>query len=195
MTDYYIDPEQPHLGGYILGGDAATHYPELWEWLARDYGVQSMIDVGCGEGGAVNYFGRMGVGVIGIDGVDQGGPPFVCHDYTKGPWPTQVRGTRNEGATDLIWSCEFVEHVHEMYLPNFLETFLMGKLVLMTHAEPDQPGHHHVNCQTADYWIGAMAAYGFRLNAELTAETRALALLNENLINHFARSGLAFVRN
>lgn len=194
---FYINPERPHLGGYIIGGDVATEFPDLWRWLVRELGVKSVVDVGCGEGHAARFFADLGCHVIGIDGVWQLSQnwQFHMHDYTREPWPKKVVGNRMEGATDLAWSCEFVEHVEEQYVPNFLTTFQMARMVLMTHAEPGQLGYHHVNCQPASYWIGVMAAAGFRLDKPLTQEARNRATLNRNPINHFARSGLAFTRS
>jgi hypothetical protein len=194
-VSFYIDQERPHLGGYIVGGDEATYYPDLWRWLVEDCGVKSVVDVGCGEGHAARYFADLGCHVIGIDGVWQLSQnwQFVMHDFTRGPW-SRVRGNRMEAATDLVWSCEFVEHIEERYVPNFLEAFLMAPLVLMTHAGPGQAGHHHVNCQPTSYWQGAMAAIGYSLDEHLTEQARSLAALNQNPYNHFARSGLAFRR-
>lgn len=181
--------EHEHLGGYIIGGDEATYCPDLWKWLVEDYGVCSVIDVGCGEGHALNYFAELGCDVCGVDGVEQPDPRIIKHDYTKGKLgakPLQLH-------YDLCWSCEFVEHVEERYIPNFLETFACAELILMTHAEPGQLGYHHVNCQSASYWVGAMAGIGYALDEKLTAVTRELSLSNRSLYNHFARSGLAFV--
>jgi hypothetical protein len=92
--------------------------------------------------------------------------------------------------TDIVWSCEFVEHVEEKYVDNFLAVFGRAtKAVLMTHATPGQAGHHHVNCQPADYWIERMQARGFFLEETLTEMSRSLALYT-----HWERSGLVFVR-
>ena len=56
MSQFYIDSANPHLGGYIVGGDDATYYPHLWDWLVSARGVKSVVDVGCGEGHAARYF-------------------------------------------------------------------------------------------------------------------------------------------
>lgn len=196
------------MGGYIQGGDPATYYPELWRWFVNVYGVKSVIDVGCGEGHAIDYFsGLIEQNVTyrhvwGIDGVEQEHDGILQHDYSTGPWPYPREPDPDHPwmddagwEFDLAWSCEFVEHVEERYIPNFLATFACAKLVLMTHADPGQPGHHHVNCQTADYWRGVMAAAGYALDKSLTRWARSLASMSENPINHFARSGLAFVRS
>lgn len=187
MTHFYIDEKSPHLGGYIPGGDPATYFPELWEWLVREKGVKSVIDVGCGEGQALRFFEELGCRISGVDGIEQDHPRIYAHDYTQGPLAIR-------DPFDLVWSCEFVEHVEERYLPNFLTTFQCANAVLMTHADPGQPGHHHVNCQPASYWKGTMASAGFRFDEDFTREAREKAALNTFPINHFARSGLAFVR-
>lgn len=183
--------EDGHLGGYIIGGDPATQYPELWIWLVSKLGIKSVLDVGCGEGQAVKFFGDLGADAIGIDGVAQDDPRIIQHDFTKGPCP-DISDIDRE--FDLVWSCEFVEHVEPQYLTNFLELFAMAPMVLMTHAEPGQGGYHHVNCRFHDYWEGVLEGQGYKLDLELTRDTRTLASYNQNAYNHYARSGLAFVR-
>ncbi len=187
MTEFVTEG---HLGGYIRGGDPATYYEVLWTWLVNDYGVRSVIDVGCGEGHALKFFRDLGCAVIGIDGVAQEDPAIIQHDYTEAAWPLDVHVEH----PDLVWSCEFVEHVEERFMLNFLLTFAHAETVLMTHAETGQQGHHHVNCQSADYWKGAMAAIGYEFDPWLSTLTRELASENTNPHNHFIRSGLAFKR-
>ena len=97
---------------------------------------------------------------------------------------------KDTGHPDVIWSCEFVEHVEERFLENFLAVFQRArKAVLMTHAVPNQLGYHHVNCQPAEYWIEHMRARGFKLDEALTEASRELAPYT-----HWQRSGLVFVR-
>lgn len=186
MTQFYVDERNPHLGGYIPGGDPATHFPDLWKWLVDERNVRSVIDIGCGEGLAMKHFQQLGCRVTGVDGVKQANHLILEHDYTHGPLSIRDH-------FDLAWSCEFVEHVEEQYVPNFIATFKCANAVLMTHAEPGQPGHHHVNCQPASYWIDVMADAGFRFDEAFTQDARARAALNTYPINHFARSGLAFI--
>jgi len=188
--EFYVEAERPHLGGYIVGGDDATFYPHLWKWLVEHQGVTSVLDVGCGEGHAVNYFREeLECYAVGLDGIRQDSPWIHQVDFSEGP---DNRFSALE--FDLVWSCEFVEHVEERYMTNYLSSFAQGRLILMTHAAPDQPGHHHVNCQTATYWQGVMAAIGYHLNWDLTMLARAKSMANQSPWNHFARSGLAFVR-
>lgn len=184
MTPDFV--EQGHLGGYIEGGDEATFYPDLWSFLIKQYDIRSVVDVGCGEGQSVDFFVGLGCDVLGIEGIPQQNEQIVLHDFTEGPFP-------DLGPFDLAWCCEFVEHVEERYVPNFLPALASAKMVLMTHAEPGQAGYHHVNCRSADYWIGAMAAVGKQYDAGLTALTRGVAAANLSPWNHYAQRGLAFV--
>lgn len=188
-----------HLGGYIPGGDPATWYPTLWRALVREMGVNTVLDIGCGDGVALAQFLNFGATVaIGVDGMEVDNPLIFQHDFTTGPWERTSKRRFN-----LVWCCEFVEHVEQRYIPNYLEAFKLGDMVLMTHAIPGQPGYHHVNCQTADYWTGVMAAAGFSLSDKLTALTRSLALQDSftwsddtgEFRSHFIDRGLAFIRN
>lgn len=185
--------EQGHLGGYIEGGDDATWYPDLWDWLCEQprEGQWRVLDIGCGEGHSLKYFRDvLSCVVVGTDGVEQDDPDIHVVDYTKGTSGILPY----EPAFDIGWCCEVVEHIEERYLPNLLEDFARCDTVLLTHAEPGQQGYHHVNLQTADYWKGALAAIGYRYDPELTEITRLRATANPNPWNHYKRSGLAFVR-
>lgn len=178
-----------HLGGYLPGGDPATYFPALWEFLVDEHGVRSVIDVGCGDGVALNHFRWRGCRVLGVEGVPQDEPDIVAHDYTTGPYYAPVRK-----AWDLCWCCEFVEHVEEQYVPNFLATFACAELVLMTHATPGQPGYHHVNCQDRQYWVDRLFDIGYDIDEQFTVDCRIVAADNRHSWNHFVRSGLAFRR-
>ncbi len=199
MSDRWSDPalegtpERPvldrgmlragHLGGYVVGGDPASEHPALFAYLVRELGVRSVLDVGAAEGLALDAFAELGVErLAGVEGIPLLDPRILRHDYARGPLHVE-----NVGRFDLAWSCEFVEHVEERHVPNFLATFACAELVLMTHALPGHGGHHHVNCRSDDYWVGALAAVGFALDEGLTRLGRALSGSS-----YFGVSGLAF---
>lgn len=189
-----------HLGGYIMSsnqpapsglniehGDPATWTPELWSWMFHELSIRSVLDVGCGEGHCAAYFAGLGCDVLGIDGSRQAAKDsaipgqHIVHDFVYGPHQL------NHGY-DLVWSCEFVEHVEEQYSDNFLEMFSNAKKYLViTYAEPGQPGWHHVNCQPAGYWVDKLSAIGFNLDVALTNRARQIAKTG-----HFAAKGLVF---
>jgi hypothetical protein len=169
--------QEPHLGGYIVGGDPDTFAPDVWSWLTDSslYGIKSVIDIGAGEGHAAKWFQDKGLEVCAVEGGtsavrklnEKFGPYGVYqHDYTKRALTLKP--------FDLAWCCEFVEHVDEKHMPNFLATFACARIVAMTHAVPGQGGHHHTNCRDAEYWRGAMAAIGYRCDMDLSLRLRAM---------------------
>ena len=184
-----------HLGGYIRGGDPGTWCPHLWSWAIKEFGVRSVMDVGCGEGHSAKFFHNRGCQVVGVEGCHQAIEDTVIpglvfqHDFRDGPFaPDQP--------VDLVWSCEFLEHVQERYVPNILKTFAHARrALLITHAFPGQDdGHHHVNCRPSSYWIRQIEAAGFRCDERLSRRARTVTLRDYHSVNHFARSGLVFVR-
>ena len=101
-----------HLGGCVKGGDTDTWEPAIWNILIDMFDVQSILDVGCGEGWSTRYFLDRRVYARGIEGsskVIAGSPHkdiLIQHDYTTGPYIPDFE-------FDAIWSCEFVEPVDE----------------------------------------------------------------------------------
>lgn len=192
-----------HLGGYIISaatpapsglnvthGDPATWYPELWLWVMSSLNIRSVLDVGCGEGHCMGFFRQFGCAVRGVDGSRLAKERSVLdechdvHDYLDGPYVP-------DGLYDLVWCCEFVEHVEERYVDNYLQTFKAAKnFIFLTHAVPGQPGWHHVNCQPADYWVDKLQQIGFEYHASLTEHARRVA--HEG---HFKDKGLIFSRS
>lgn len=203
MSDYGEYVVDRHLGGYFAGGDPDTFYPALWDWAIEEFQVQSMIDVGCGDGATLKFFAQKGIAVLGVDGMPQPDPRIMEHDYqTHGPFsisPGMACAPPSNGrewdarSWDLAWSCEFVEHVEEQHVQNFIATFKTAKVVMMTHAVPGQGGHHHVNCKDDRYWIDVMDAAGFTLDPR-TETAREVSKANERPENYFAKSGLVFGR-
>ncbi|MFZ4600147.1 MAG: hypothetical protein ACOYNN_16020, partial [Terrimicrobiaceae bacterium] len=72
--------------------------------------------------------------------------------------------------------------VDEEYMPNFIETFKSCKYVIMTHALPGQPGHHHVNCQHAGYWLNVMEKNGFKPMPFTLQQVREASTMRERYI-------------
>lgn len=188
---YGIEAEK-HLGGYIVGltdhGDPNTYATEVWDWM-YNYGIRSVIDVGCGEGYSTKYFLDKGIKAVGIEGgknAYKNSPVknnIILHDYTTNPLILN-------DTYDSVWSCEFVEHVEEQYVDNFLATFNCANSIFLTHAVPGQRGYHHVNCQPAAYWITRIENLGFVYDDNISKQLRLLTnkMHVKNTLLYFIKS-------
>lgn len=167
-----------HLGGFIAGGDPDTYDPIVWQLLINKYKPCTMLDIGCGEGHAVKWFLDNGVDAYGVDGstLALSESPvkerIAIHDFTTGTIP--LNGILKP---DMIWSCEFLEHVEEQYQHNYMRLFQMAPVVVLTYSEPQwaDGGHHHVNCKPQTYWNAVFAHYGFGYNELYSTQLRSAA--------------------
>lgn len=179
------DTLPPHLGGQ--NGKSWTDDGALE--VMWNLGCRKIIDVGCGLGGQVKLAESLGWESYGVDGdwtVLPKETNFILNDYTEGsPVITE--------AVDLVWCVEFLEHVEEKFMDNYMKTFKdsQAKYLIITHAVPGQGGHHHVNCQDKDYWFDAFGKHGFIYDRELTNQIREASTMKKPFI---ARTGLVFKR-
>jgi hypothetical protein len=175
-----------HLGGHLN----KTHMDRgSLVYMINEFNVKSFLDVGCGTGGMVQLAIDRQLIAMGVDGdftLDRGRIPVHIHDYTKGP----VGENDVFREFDLGWCVEFLEHVEEQYISNFMPSLQRCKYVICTHATPDQPGHHHVNCQEAQYWKDVFDEYGFKFSQDMTDTIRGVSTMAKPFV---ARTGMVFI--
>jgi hypothetical protein len=181
------DPAAQSLGGNCRLGDTKSITPKLWSYIIDRFGIRSMLDVGCGEGHALLFFHRKGVIAHGIDGLEQNlrraVHPAALHDLRKSAYVYPC---------DLVLCVEVVEHIEEKHIENLMLTLQNAPVIVMTHALPEQPGHHHVNCKPTDYWISRLQERSYHLSPE-NDWLRQLAHA-EVPDCYFSKSGLVFLR-
>ena len=151
-----------HLGGHL--GFTAMLIP-TFQYIVDKYNIKSMLDIGCGPAGMVEYANHKGIYSIGIDGdfgLDKKEYVLV-HDFTTGKINLDKK-------FDLIYSTEFFEHVDAIHMDNFLCLFKNAKYAFVSAAPPGQGGHHHVNEQTKDFWIDKLKEYGLKYLIEDSEE-------------------------
>ena len=182
-----VDENAPDLGGNLLHGDTQAITPAFWQFLIDRFAPSSMLDIGAGEGIALSYFHRAGVVAHGFDGlihnVKSAKHPIALHDLKQGPYFFPC---------DLVYCVEVVEHIEEQFVDNLLHSFENAPVVVITHALPGQRGHHHVNLQPEEYWVGKMDELGYGLSLD-NDKFRAIAAA-ENPDSYFSKSGLVFLR-
>jgi SAM-dependent methyltransferase len=162
----------PHLGGH---GNATSMQLPVFDFIQEKFKIKSVIDIGCGPAGMVEYSNYKGIYSIGIDGdTSLDSKEYVInHDYTLGALELNQN-------FDLAYSVEFLEHVEERYVSNFMPSFQKANYVFCTAATPGQGGHHHVNLRFADYWISKFQEYGFEYDEETLIQIRSKT--NETII-------------
>jgi len=168
-----------HLGGHLN----KTHVDEgSLNWSINLFNIKSFLDVGCGPGGMVELANSKNLYSLGIDGdytlkrFDSS--KFIIHDFTKGSLVLDQE-------FDLCWSCEFVEHVEEIYVDNYMKTIASARRVIMTYAPPGKPGHHHVNCKPAEYWIDVFKKYNFIHDEDLTDQLRKHSSMKKPFVQNY----------
>jgi len=142
-----------HLGGHY---NFTSMFLDELDFLKHKYNIKSMLDIGCGLGGMVEFANYIDIYSIGVDGDSTLGkkPYVIYHDFNEGQLELDQK-------FDLVYSIEFLEHVYEQYMPNYMPLFQKANYVFVSCATPGQGGYHHVNEQYRDYWIEKFDAYNF----------------------------------
>jgi SAM-dependent methyltransferase len=178
MKAQRLPPNLKHLGGHFN----VTHIDAgAVAWAIKNLDIKSFLDIGCGPGGMVEHALSQDLRAVGIDGdptierniIDN----FVLHDYS-------INALKLDEEFDLAWSCEFVEHVDQQYVQNYMETFKSCQYVIMTYAPPGTPGHHHVNCRPQEYWINVFTSAGFDYCQKSTDAVRAASTMHRDFVRH-----------
>jgi 2-polyprenyl-3-methyl-5-hydroxy-6-metoxy-1,4-benzoquinol methylase len=98
-----------HIGGH----SNKTHTDEgVLKYLKKKYNITSMIDVGCGPGGMSRIAAKYKIKWTGVDG----DPETLKHNSAIQLCDFE----KDTQATDLIWSVEFLEHVWEEFMDNYM---------------------------------------------------------------------------
>jgi SAM-dependent methyltransferase len=132
--------------------------------LVRMLSVNSVLDVGCGDGRWLETFKAAGVkSVLGLDGpwndkskLSISAHEFVVHDLT--------RSIDLADRFDLAMSLEVAEHIGGEFADQFVND-LCGRsdVVLFGAAVPYQGGFRHINEIWQSAWAGKFRAAGFQV--------------------------------
>ena len=161
-----------HLGGH---SDKTNIDYGAFEWIMNTFNPTSFLDIGCGPGGMIDLALENNLDAFGIDGdftVERNNPSKVLiHDFTQGPAPLDKR-------YDIGWSVEFVEHVYEEHIPDYIKSFQLCDVLIMSFAPIGHGGYHHVNENTEEYWIKTLEDYGFVYHQKFTEDLRNSSTMN-----------------
>lgn len=166
---------------------AASTFPaKLLDKTMELVNFKSVLDLGCGTGKALDYFISKQKDTIGVEGskiaISRANHPELIVRYNL------EKELNLNKRFDLIWSFEFVEHIHPRFIDNLLKTFSNhADRIVLSAARPGQGGNGHFNEQAEDYWIEKFKEYGYRLDRDRTDELRMVK-------EEFAENILVFER-
>lgn len=126
-----------------------------------------LVDLGAGCGVYGHAFAKLGVEVVSIDGVTP--PPEHAYPVAFEKRDLTAPFENVWGAFDLALCLEVAEHIPEPLADAFLDNLLrFSDRLVLSAAQPNQGGHHHVNEQPKRYWVARLAAKGFAYDRKAT---------------------------
>jgi len=159
---------------------AAVIVPMLQRWFA---GIETVVDVGAGEGWFAAEFASRGVTVLAVEhpipDPRSADVRFVDVDLAQ--------GMPAIGPFDLALCLEVAEHLPEEGAIQFVEQLCtLAPIVVFSAAIPGQGGHGHVNEQWPDYWAQRFELCGYvgsgMLRYEIWDDDRVEPWYRQNLL-------------
>ena len=171
----------------VVGGHMnKTHIDEgALQYLKDTFNIRTVLDIGCGPGGMSDVCKKLDIEWTGIDGdkeVLKFNKNIIIHNY-------QHKLVLNK-VFDLAWSVEFVEHIPECYIDNFIDTFKLCKYVLLTAYPTKSTNKYHVNEQPPKYWIDIFNKNGFFHNLVTLTEIKKHSTMTKPFMRN---NGLFFI--
>jgi len=167
-----------NTGGHWSRGHVS---PYLLDYFRTQLDCKTMLDVGCGVGLNVAFAKEQhGYTAYGIEGDSDALVNPICDNLFKHDFENDgvVKIKEIPDQIDLIWSVSVSEHIDGSKVHNYMDIFKRAKYVIFTWCPIGWPGHHHVNCQEAPYWIDKFEEIGYELNQPLTRIVKEKSNLN-----------------
>lgn len=153
---------------------------------------QSFLDVGCGDGTAVEAARKLGCEAFGVDQLVQPDwPDYYFHQNL-------VDAFRLPKKVDMIYTLEVAEHLHESAHATFLDTLnenlADGGYLIFTAALPGQDGTGHVATRPPIYWRRELTDRGLTFSRLDTVNLGLLWSHVQSPFDHLAANLQVFVK-
>ncbi len=188
MTDDLVAIyDRAFLAEYGAGNSAYARCCEkIAEAIFRRFTPSRAVDWGCGAGLHVAALRRLGVDALGVDGIDW--PPDLRApevEIRRADLREPCRDGLVPARYDLSLCLDVLEHIPESHSGCALENITRGaELLLLSCAPPGQRGHHHLNEQPRRYWVGRLAAIGWRYDRRETGAMESAFLARRDELPH-----------
>ena len=130
--------------------------------LKQHLPIESVLDVGCGEGAWLDVWKKLGVSEVhGVDGdyVAQERLIIAPNEFTAADLSAPFNLNRQ---FDLVQSLEVGEHLPRQSSDDFVESIVKhGKCVLFSAAAIGQGGDSHINEQHYEFWRQKFAKHHY----------------------------------
>ena len=134
------------------------------ERISAMYGIESVVDFGCGCGFYLEGFFNSGARVAGYEYMINNASPYIPKIVRQYASYGNVMEKIDCGMFDLSMSVEVAEHIlsekSDMLVDNL--TSSSNKYILFTAARKGQGGTAHINEQDSEFWIEKIENKGFR---------------------------------
>lgn len=159
-------------GAWLFEGG---HTFDAWLCIAvytvfGEYGVKSIMDVGCGDGSYTKHLRAHGFDAEGYD----------ANPYTpEGCYIADFSEPQYLDVHDAVLCLEVGEHIPADYEPVFLDNLVRHaeKLIILSWAVPGQGGFGHVNERDNEYVIKRMNERGWNIDQSSTDFVRNQAAI------------------
>lgn len=179
-----------HKHGYWYNKDSVHHVfdaPLCSAIISLYEGVETAVDIGCGDGSYVKTMNRQGMNCVGYDGNPN------TNELTEGLCQVlDFAEPVDIGTFELVISLEVGEHIPKEYEQIFLDNVANAsrRYIVLSWALPGQPGWGHFNCQDNDYIINELKSRNFWYNVK-----DSLYLRKKSEMWWFSDTILVFAKN
>ena len=153
--------------------------------------IDSVVDMGCGDGSWLSVFRDTGANrILGLDGdwIDESLLNIAREDFRRVRLDEPIDVAES---FDLSMSLEVAEHLPPARAPGFVaELCRMAPVVLFSAAIPRQGGVNHVNEQWPSYWADLFTANGYR-----TIDVLRLAIWDDPEVTWWYKQNLLLFAN
>lgn len=176
-----VGKKEPRVPGVF---DDSWHHDMIFvdrppfEYLARKYSPNSVLDVGCGAGWYLKLLAELGANDIqGVDGISSEAVMIDVGRYKK----VDLHEPFEFGKKfDLVMCIEVLEHLNPKATQILFDGLAKhaGKTILFSVAEPDQPGVDHINCIPMSQVLKEWKSRGWAPDLFETYAVRGLSTLS-----------------